>query len=102
MIERQIDSPIPMPLGLVVKKALKRRLDVLRLDADAGVLNLDQHLLVLVPARSDHQLAGTVGDGRHGLHPVHHQIDDHLLQLDPITEHRGQRGRRAPAAARCR
>ena len=39
MIERLIDSPMPMPPGLVVKKALEELVHLVRVDPDAGVLH---------------------------------------------------------------
>lgn len=90
MIERQIDSPMPIPLGLVVKKALKSCVALLRVDANARVLDRDKHLATVVQLRPDQQLAPLAGDRRHCLHAVDEQLDDHLLQLDAITEHGGQ------------
>ena len=33
-------------------------------------------------------VAWSVGHGGHRLDTVHHEVDEDLLQLDPITEHR--------------
>jgi hypothetical protein len=39
--------------------------------------------------RSDHQFARPIRDRLHRFNGIHHQVDGHLLQLDPVT-HRGQ------------
>jgi hypothetical protein len=36
---------------------------------------------------ADHKLAGKVNGVRDGFDTIDHQIDDHLLQLHPITKH---------------
>ena len=60
---------------------------VLRVDAGSGVDDLDRHLIGLNRLRSDQQLALPLGDRRHGLNGVDRQIDDDLLELDPIADH---------------
>jgi hypothetical protein len=52
MIERQIESPMPMPLDLVVKKGLNSRSTF-----SAAIRHTYQHLLCLVLTGSDHQFA---------------------------------------------
>ena len=54
MIERQIESPIPMPLALVVKKALKSRSAFSGGDPHATIRYTYEHLFGLVLAGSDH------------------------------------------------
>ena len=93
MIERLIDSPIPMPLGLVVKKALNSFSAVSRVNPDAGVQHRHVHLAGFVLLRSNEDLTGPVRDWRHSFNTVHQKVDNHLLQLDPIAENRGQCGR---------
>ena len=66
--------------------------DILRVDADTRVLHRDENLVSGVLVRSDQKVAGSIHDSHHGFYSIHHEIDDHLLQLDPITGHRGQRG----------
>jgi hypothetical protein len=66
MIERQIDSPMPTPSGLVVTKVSNSRL-WLSVDADAGVLHRDQHLVGFAGARAEQQGARPLGHRRHSL-----------------------------------
>ena len=70
MIERQIDRPMPIPLGLVVKKALKSRSTSPGSIPTPEVLHRDEHLIGVVTGDRI-QLARPVGDGRHGFHAVH-------------------------------
>jgi len=46
-------------------------------------------LLCLIQPRSDYQSARPIRDRLHRFDAIHHQVDDHLLQLDPIAEDRG-------------
>ena len=86
-----------MPLDLVVKKALNSR------SAFSAEIPTPQSFTVTRtwPASSscDRIVSsrGRSDDRLHRLNTVHHQIDDHLLQLDPISENQGQRRARAPS-----
>jgi hypothetical protein len=53
LIERLIDSPMPIPSVLVVKNASKRALRVLWVQPDAGIGHTDDDLLRIVPLRFD-------------------------------------------------
>ena len=50
MIERQIDNPIPVPSGLVVKKGLKSRSSMVGVDPDAEVFYRNNHLVISILA----------------------------------------------------
>ena len=63
-------------------------------DADTGVVHGHRDLIALGGPRSDRQLPRPVADACHGLDPVHDEIEDDLLQLNPIAEHGRQRGRK--------
>ena len=83
-----------MPPDLVVKKASKSR------SAFSGSMPTPESSTAtrpgrLVQSRPDHQFARPVGDRRHGLNAVDDQIDDHLLQLHAVAEHRRQRRRQS-------
>src|ERR1700730_15013959 len=58
-------------------------------DPDAAIRHTYQHLLCLVLPRSDHQFARPIRDRLHRFNAIHHQVNDHLLQLDPITKDHG-------------
>src|SRR6266850_26872 len=79
--------------GLGGEEGAEQLVHAVRIDPDAGILHGHQHLITLVRLRTNHQLARPVRDGRHRLDRIHDEVDEHLLQLDPITEHRSQ-GRR--------
>src|ERR1700719_3447175 len=55
-------------------------------DPDAAIRYTYEHLFGLVLAGSDHQFAWPIRDRLHRFNAVHHQVNDHLLQLDPITK----------------
>src|SRR3984893_16525413 len=61
-------------------------------DPDTAVLHCYHQLVCFVLMRSDHQFARPIRDRLHRFDAVHHQIDDYLLQLDPIGEDYGQSG----------
>src|ERR1700722_8645355 len=46
--------------------------------------------MCFVLPRSDHQDARPLRDRLHGFDTIHYQVDDHLLQLNPITEDLGE------------
>ena len=85
MIERQIESPIPMPLDLVVKKASNSRF------AFSAEIPTPQSVTLTSTCcasswRIDHQLARPIHGRLHRFNAIHRQVDHHLLQLDPITQ----------------
>src|SRR5919198_1801510 len=59
----------------------------LRVEPDAGILHGDEHPLGSRPGCSDHQLPRPLHDSAHGFAAVHHQIQEHLLELDAIAQH---------------
>ena len=93
MIERQIDSPIPRPEGLVVKKAVKSWFTFFASMPIPKSATATSTRPASCCCDRNQQLARAVGDRCHGLDGVDYQIDDHLLQLDPIAKHRRQRRR---------
>src|SRR3982074_476034 len=58
-------------------------------DPDAAIRHTYQHLLCLVLTRSDHQFALPIRDRLHRFNAIYHQVNDYLLQLDPITKDHG-------------
>src|SRR6516164_5910653 len=61
---------------------------ILRLDTDAGVLDRHQYPIGSLALCAHYEHAVAIAHVRHGLHPVHCEIDDDLLQLDSIAAHR--------------
>lgn len=51
------------------------------------------NVLRVILLRSDHHLARPIRDRLHGFNAVHHQIEDHLLQLNLIRDNDGERDR---------
>src|ERR1700692_4838838 len=84
MIERQIESPMPIPLDFVVKKASNSRC------AFSSENPTPQSVTVTCTCCasfcSDTQLARPIRDRVHRFDPVDHQIHDDLLQLHFIGE----------------
>ena len=73
-------------------EGVEQSVHILGGDPDAAIRDTYQHLLFLVLARSDHQFARPIRDRLHGFNAIHRQVDDHLLQLDPISQDRGKSG----------
>ena len=84
-IERQIDNPIPMPSGLVVKNASKSRSICAGSNPGPEIRNRDDDTAQLVDRGSDLQPPLAMHGIRHRLDAVHDQIQRHLLKLDPIA-----------------
>lgn len=78
-------------IRLRCEEGVEQLTDVLRADADAGIVDLNQYLIEIVLPRTDQKLAGSIVDRGHGLNSVYEQVQDHLLKLDPIAEYGGQR-----------
>src|ERR1700683_4821827 len=83
--------------GFGSEEGVEQPVRVLSGDPDAAIRHTYQHSVYLVLARSDHQFARPVADRLHGFQAIHHQIDNHLLQLDSITQDLGySRGQLRP------
>ena len=100
-------QPHAHPATLGGKERIVQPVQVARIDPDAGVVHSHGDVLTVGRVRSDHQFRRPVLDARHGLDTVPHQIQDDLLELDPVTENgrasRGQlHGQRDPAMAQLR
>ena len=89
MIARQIDSPIPMPSGFVVKSGLNIRsisCDPIPVPVSATDITTQSPSLSLRLDAQDPRLISC----RHRVDGVRDQIEQHLLQLDPIPSYRRQ------------
>jgi hypothetical protein len=90
MIERQIESPIPMPLDLVVKKALTpsgRSAFSAEIPTPQSVTLTSTRCVSSGPDR----ITGSrpIRDRLHCFNAIHRQVNNHLLQLDPIGQNHG-------------
>ena len=84
MIDLQIASPIPMPPGLVVKKASK--MWPLLLGSTPPPPSLHCHAdACWVRGRANDELAQVPRDTLHRLGAVGQEIHEHLLQLDAVA-----------------
>src|SRR5215469_3156623 len=72
---------------------------VLRLQSGAGILDRNDNLARPAVPRADPQLSCPSRPAAHGFNRVHHEVEDHLLQLDPISAHEWQ-ALREPAVHR--
>ena len=79
-----------MPLDFVVKKASNSRPAFSVEIPTPQSVTLTCTLLCVFLAGLDHQLARAIRDRLHGFNTIHHQVDNHLLQMDPISHDRGQ------------
>jgi hypothetical protein len=97
-MERQIDSPIPIPSGFVVKNAVHSRsvsCCPIPIPVSATVTSTSS------PCGRDRydQLPRPVRDGAIASMPVHHEIEQHLLKLHAVAEHERQSGTRFSVSA---
>ena len=92
MMDRQIDRPIPVPYGFVVKNGWKMR------SAFSGSIpGPESSTMINTPSGSPitdftRSVQGAIGDGVHSFNRIRNQIGDHLLQLDPIRQYRWKTG----------
>src|SRR2546422_7737476 len=86
-------QPHAQTAGLRGEEGAEQPVDGVPVDPDARVLHGHQNLIAAVRPRANHQLRRPVPDGRHRLDTIHHEVDEHLLELDSITEDGGQRRR---------
>src|SRR5437879_8154551 len=75
--------------GFGGEEGVEQPVRILGGDPDAAIRYTYKHLVRLVLTRSDHQLARPIRDRLHRFNAIHHQVNDHLLQLDPITKDHG-------------
>jgi hypothetical protein len=60
-----------------VRRAVERMIDCAKMAGEVG---------------ADQKFTGPIPDNGHGLNAVDKQVQDHLLQLDPVAEYGRQRG----------
>jgi hypothetical protein len=76
--------------GLGGEEDVEQPVRILGGDPDAAIRYTYDHLACLVLAGSDHQFARPIRGRLHCFNTIHHQVNHHLLQLDPITEGHGE------------
>jgi len=76
-IERQIDSPMPMPSGFVVKKGVEQPGGNVRLDSDAESSTVNEHLIGPVHARWIRSSRSRIFHRTHGLNA--HSLEDSII-----------------------
>src|SRR5262249_28485911 len=89
-IERLIARPMPMPCGLVVWNARNSWSRCVAPSPGPRIGHADQHGTRFGRHGGDRQLARRLAVAAHRLDGVHHEIEEHLLQLDPVPEYRRQ------------
>ena len=90
MIERLMGSPIPMPLARVVKNGSKSRAITSALTPIPESSTETRIWPASSYSRPDQQPPRPAGNAGHRLDSIHQQIQDHLLQLNAVAQHRGQ------------
>ena len=100
---RHIDSPMPMPVDLVVNNGSKMRLRMASSIPVPESLIVTSTLPASPPCDADAQDAWPVGDGAHRIGAVHDEVHDDLLKLNAVAQRRrkfrGQDGLDRDAAA---
>ena len=76
--------------GFGGEEGIEQPIGILGGHADTAVAHRDQNLAGLILSRPDHQLARPVRDRLHRFNAVDDEVEDDLLQLDPIGEDQGQ------------
>jgi len=72
-------------------KRFEQFLNTARIQANASVPNQQFHTIAAINRCLYSKCSGSVFDARHGIGPIHHQIQDDLLQLHAIAEN-GRQG----------
>src|SRR5258708_9200955 len=71
-------------LGLGGVERLEQAVQTLRIQSRAGIPQTDEYAVRSISARADQQLPRPLADAAHRLDGVDDQVENHLLQLDPI------------------
>jgi hypothetical protein len=79
MMDRQIDSPIPMPLDFVVLKASKTRSNT-----RPRIAHCHEDAICLALLRADRQFSWPLLNRAHCFDRIQDQVQDDLLQLNTI------------------
>src|SRR5712675_3801410 len=81
-------KPQPQTAWLGRVKGLEEAIEIRWSQPWAGISHGDEHAARLGWPCTDHQFPGPVADAAHCLDGVHDQVQDHLLQFDPVSLNR--------------
>jgi hypothetical protein len=81
----------PHSAGLRREEGIEDVLGDRRIQPRPGVFHRNQDTVWCFAPRADPKPARAIGNGAHRFHPVHDQIEDNLLQLNPVTNRDGRR-----------
>src|SRR5438093_5383906 len=85
-------QPHPHSLWLGRVEGVEDFFEILLVYSITEVLHSDEHLVGFMLTRTNKHLPRSVRDSIHGFDTVHHQIKNHLLQLDTIAQYAGETG----------
>ncbi len=66
-------------------KSVENTFHVLRINTDSAILDRKENALILRQTGADNHLPGATGGGVHRLRGVHDQVENDLLELNPVT-----------------
>src|ERR1700729_858129 len=72
-------------LGLRGEEAFEDAVPACRVKTNTGIRHVDDDVALIVELRTDGQDTGAVSDRTHRLDAVHDQVENDLLQLDPVS-----------------
>ena len=84
MIVLLIASPIPMPSGFRGEEAFEDVVPVRGVKTNTGIRHVDDDAALIVELRTDRQNTWAVSDRTHRVDAIHDQVENDLLQLDPV------------------
>src|SRR5450631_4592112 len=76
--------------GFGGEEGVEQPVSILGGKSDTAVAYRDQHVVDFLLERSDHQFARSVRDWLNRIDAIDDEIEDYLLQLDPIAEDRAK------------
>jgi hypothetical protein len=82
-------QPHADPIGLARVEGLEQSVELLRIEPRTGILHFDEHI-VRFHAGHDRKLARSAADTAHRFDGIDDEIDEYLLQLDPIRREERQ------------
>ena len=71
-------------------EGLEQPLEILKIDADAGILNAETQVFFSFSLGSDQELPGAIFNTSHRVGSISEQVEGDLLQLDTISDDGGE------------